>query len=229
MSRPDGIPFGGDEYIVTRHRFTKTSEITDVNFTGTNATAPTACMDRGGGGVLLTQAGADNDACLMANDSENIRLNLGPLAMYSIEFVAELDEATQADFMCGVVAGAYTITSPTNDFTIFRKDDGDTQVDVVSFKNGAGTTHTNVATFDTSTHRYRIDIQTGQTLGKGDVWWYIDDVLVKYEQFCTISDDEELKWMIGNQNGDGNARSCIVSEVNILQPNPRHSKWTVLT
>lgn len=195
------------------------SDIAAVVFSGTNATAPSHCRDAAGGGVLLTNGGSDDDACLMACDAEIFRLNQKD-GWYSVSFWAAFSDATQSDVFMGLAAGSYTIASPTNDFIGFKKDDGGTALTIRSYKNGAGTDDTlGGAVFTTALCQYRLIIHADpSTLGVATVYAYRDGERLGVIRGCVISDDEEMKWIIGIQNGEGSAKTGTVYRVQVRMP-----------
>lgn len=215
------LPMSGSPRIAKTWRFIQTGDITDMAFSGTNATTPSLGIDGAGGGVLCTNAGADNDSCQFQTDSEFIRFNILN-EIYHFEWVAAFNEATQNDVWFGVCTrDTDVIGSKPNDRIGFSKDDGDTYLDVENYMNGTDYgSSANVDTFATTKARYRITVRTGGTAAKGDVYFYKNGVLLKKLFGKTVVDDEELVMSFGVQNGEGSAKTGTVYEMSFDIPNP---------
>jgi hypothetical protein len=199
--------------------FNSTRDITDMTFSGTNGTAPSACRDAAGGGVLLTQGAADNDDCIMETDNEFIRFNTLN-ETYRFKWVVQFSDATQIDWFLLLAIDTADYHAGYTDGLGFHKDDGDTEIDVKTLKNSAGTTETAVETADANRHTYEIVVRTTPTAGVANIEYLIDNKQVAYLYGKTICDDEELKMVVMVQNGEAVAKTAIVWEMSYDIPNP---------
>ena len=100
-----------------------------------SGSATETCIDVVNGVLRLTNAGGDNDADELAQDCECWQL-VDSYPLYA-EIRFRISDALQSDFWFGLITGT-TFFTPPNDYVIFKKDDGDYNLDVANALNGAG-------------------------------------------------------------------------------------------
>lgn len=205
-----GLPLYGSPRSVVKLGFSVLSDLYSVEQGGTNNTSITDLIDGAGGGILLTYAGVENNETVVRSHGEIVRFNkLNDV--YNFQWVMSVSQATQVDWFLGLGIGACVATAPGTDCLGIRKDDGDTNIDVTSLKNSAGTTDLAVGTF-TAAHldRYHIKVRTGGTLGVADIYYYRNGHLLKKQAGATICDDEELHVFAGVAAGDASVSSMTL-------------------
>jgi len=190
------------------------------NFTITEVGACTQTLSDAddGGAVIFLNSAADNDG-------QNIRVGKGTDGtggaaithksnkLIFMEATIKLSEATQNDFYFGIYNKSTDAvgTIPTSGF-FFRKDDGDTQLDIVCVATGPGdTTQTvNVKTMDTGFHKYGIKITGG---AKAE--FYVDDLLIGTISTLTSfpASTVFMAPQFAHQNGDAVARTMTMKDL----------------
>lgn len=193
-----------------------------------SGTALTVQDGRGGYSTFVTAA-SDNDFYQYESKYEIFKLASGKHLWFWGAFKAS--EATQCDLVFGLGArinNGGTIDATHNvfdtgagnryDFMGFRKDDGDTQLDCECRKNGTATSETNVLTFAADTDIFvgmhavsttKVEFFAGTSLSG------LDDNVATLT--TNLPDDEELDFVFGLRNGDGNARTMYIYKAVILQ------------
>lgn len=200
-------------------------DLTAVDDTGIAATA--AIADELGGVLLLTNGAADNDSWEAQWRAETIDLNaLGKTVWIFGRF--KLSEATQSDFFFGAAIRDTTFIAGVSDGYFFRKDNGDTNTDIVIAKDAStfpdDYTQTNaVATMDTDWHEYAIRVQTdATTLGTATFTYYVDGTPVGGAiQTTSAPCDEVLALSFGLQNGSAASRNLRCDYIGVWYPDAR--------
>lgn len=130
------------------------------------------------GEVLLTNGATDdNSATQIMHKSESFKLVSGKKLWFEARFKTAAG-ATQIDWAIGLIEGedltAVTNNMPANGI-VFKKDDGDTNIDISSSDNGTDTEGAALGTWDTSYHILGFYFNGGAT-GAGTITPYIDRV-----------------------------------------------------
>src|SRR3990167_174742 len=209
--------------------FTSPADIDKFELTyvdGTNVDATAVIDDQIGGGLVLTNAAADDDSLQMQLRYETIRLNgLGDTVWLFGRF--KVSDATQSDFAFGASIRDTTVIAGSSDLVQIRKDDGDTNIDgavgmdISSFP-GDCSQNLAMATMDTSFHTYAIRIVLdGTTLGTGVVTYYVDTVATGSNTTTAIPHNEELALYFAIQNGAAAAKVLSIDKVAIWMPGMR--------
>lgn len=187
-----------------------------------------AVQDSRGGVGKFTTAASDNDFYQYSSKYEIFKLADGKHLWFWGAFQAS--EATQSDIIFGLGARVNSGSiDPTHnvfdtgagnrlDFVGFRKDDGDAYLDAECRKNGTATSSTAVLTVTAST-----DVFVGMHVIEADRVEFFAGTSVSAldDNVATITtnlpDDEELAFVFGLRNGDGNARSMSIYKAVIIQ------------
>lgn len=178
------------------------------------------------GAGTQTISDADNGILLLTNaaaDDNSISMQLGntadggagesflPTAGRNIWFEcrAAISDATQSDWLCGLVVTDTTPLANANGI-YFRKDDGDTQIDFETNASSIASTSSNIFTMNTGFITYGFKV-TGTNLVEA----YINDVLVA--RHTTQIPTTELRLTFHIQNGEGVAKSAQIDYVHVAQ------------
>lgn len=192
----------------------------DVTITnGGVDTSTIAISDASPPEAVFTNSATDNDSIEAQYKAETFRLNkLG--GTYWFGFEAKIGDATQADLLLGLMKRDVTFIAGVSDGIFFRKDDGDTNLDLVSAKDAAAfpddySQSNGVGTVDTSYHEYVFRVvMDANTLGTGTITFYRDGVGIGSAMtLTTIAHDEELAISFGHQNGEGAAKALSMRRI----------------
>lgn len=174
-----------------------------------------ALADRDGGWLEITTNDADDDSENIQAKAEIVKLTSGKRV--HVGFRVELpDDATQCGWFVGVAVKTSDVLSQgvgnTEDLIGFQKDDGDTDIDFVCQKNGAGAGSSAVGTAVASTVM-RVEFIKDED---DAVTIFIDGTSVGTVS-ADIPDDQELAPVFHLRNGDANARTMYVDYEDIKQ------------
>jgi hypothetical protein len=168
--------------------------------------ATQALANEDGGTLLVTNAAADNNSSFSQKIGESFLFEAGKKAWFRAR--VKVSDATQSDFVIGL---QITDTTPlaVTDGIYFRKDDGDTNIDLVVIKDSAATTGTAIgtivdATFINLAYYYN---------GVDKVVGFVNDVAVSSLATTNLPDDEELTISFGVQNGEAVAKTMTVDYI----------------
>lgn len=171
-----------------------------------------AVNDGVGGELTLTTNDADDDAEQRVYKTESFKLESGKKLWF--EARAKMSEDTDADMVLGLIKSE-NLTAVSDllpaDGVVFKKDEGDTDIDFVSSKNGTDDKAEEEGTLDTDYHRYGFYYD-----GDGTITPYIDGEAGTALE-ATICDDEELAPTIMVRAGDANARTLTVDYIRVVQ------------
>lgn len=168
--------------------------------------ATQALADADGGRLLITNAAADNDASFSQKVGESFLMEAGKKAWFVARF--QVSDATQSDWVMGL---QITDTTPlaVTDGIYFRKDDGDTNIDLVVIKDSTATTEAGIGTNADAT-----DVTVAFYYNGVDaVIGYIDGVAQASLAVTNLPDDEELTISFGIQNGEAVAKTMSVDYI----------------
>jgi len=166
-----------------------------------------------GGQILFTNAGADDDGCVLqlgavnAATGEAFIPTAGKRIFFETRFQA--NSATQSDIILGICVADTTAMANANSVA-FCKDDGDTNLDIrvmATTLSGEAV----VTTFAASTW-YKVGFVVTGT-DKMDYW--LNDV--KIGSLNVTMPSTEMKLTLGIQNGEGSASTMLVDYVHIAQ------------
>jgi len=172
--------------------------------------ATEALTDVQGGGLLVTNDDADNDADFFNLKGEGFKFVAGKKTFFKARF--KVSDATQSDFVMGL---QITDTTPlaVSDGVYFMKDDGDASLDLHVEKDGSDTTASAVATVSDDTFL----IAGFYYDGKSAIKYYVDDVHKGTSVTTNLPDDEELTVSFGIQNGAAAAKTMTVDYIFVSQ------------
>jgi|TARA_Y100000310_G_scaffold196353_1_gene196425 hypothetical protein len=172
--------------------------------------ATEAVTDVQGGGLLVTNDDADNDADFFNLKGESFKFVAGKKTFFKARF--KVSDATQSDFVMGL-----QITDATplavSDGVFWLKDDGDTNLDFHVEKDSSDTTASAVATVSDDTFL----IVGFYYDGKSAIKYYVDDVHKGTSVTTNLPDDEELTVSFGIQNGAAAAKTMTVDYIFVSQ------------
>jgi len=213
--------------IIDAHRFTDdfctipdTTYIWDLlESPRDSGAAAIACADKVNGVLEIVTGGDDDDNGELVQQCECWKL-VDCYPLYT-ELRFKLSDATQTDFWFGLITGvAGFFAGPPNDYVVFKKDDGDANLDFANAVDGAGN--------DTDTGQDLVD-DTWYRLafhwdGDGTIhWWVMQDgdfpqtVLATGTVTTSIVQDEELTIGFGIQAGEAAAKTLSVDYLKIVQ------------
>jgi hypothetical protein len=199
--------------MVVFYDFLNDTELSDWTFTAiATGTAPTVVADADGGQVVINHTGTtDNDGVAANYDSEFFKFT--PNREYLWAARVTFNQATQNDWAMGMWI---TDTSPVDaatdpsDGVWFRKDDGDTNIDVEVIKDNVDTNSVSTA----SAHVYAIRVETKATVRENKIEFLIDGAVVaSFSNTANLVDDEEMTLGFGIINGDASLSSMTVDWV----------------
>ena len=172
--------------------------------------ATEAVTDVQGGGLLVTNDDADNDADFFNLKGESFKFVAGKKTFFKARF--KVSDATQSDFVVGL---QITDTTPlaVSDGVYFMKDDGDASLDLHVEKDGSDTTASAISTVADDTFL----IAGFYYDGKSAIKYYVDDVHLGTSVTTNLPDDEELTVSFGIQNGAAAAKTMTVDYIFVSQ------------
>ena len=182
-----------------------------------SGSASYGCTDLVNGVLLITNDGADDDNVEISNMCECWKL-IDCYPFYA-EIRFKISDAIQSDFWFGLITGN-TFFTPPNDYVVFKKDDGDANLDFANAINGAGNdTDTGIDLANLTWYRLGIHWD-----GAGTIRWFViqdgnfpQTILATGTVTTSIVQDEELKIGFGIQNGEAAAKSLYVDYVKCVQ------------
>ena len=177
---------------------------------GGSGAATEAVTDVQGGGLLVTNDDADNDADFFNLKGESFKFVASKKTFFKARF--KVSDATQSDFVVGL---QITDTTPlaVSDGVYFMKDDGDASLDFHVEKDGSDTTASAISTVSDDTFL----IVGFYYDGKSAIKYYVDDVHKGTSVTTNLPDDEELTVSFGIQNGAAAAKTMTVDYIFVSQ------------
>ena len=173
-----------------------TTEWTITTVEAGSSSATEATSDAQGGVLVLTNDAADDDADQIQYVNEVFKFTAGNPLWF--EARAKLSVTTNVDMAIGLIAAEDLTAVADNmpaDGCVWKKDDGDTNLDFASCKNGTNDTTNALGTLDTNWHKYGFYFD-----GDGTIRFYLDGVGVGVA-VTTLCDDEELAFFAMVRNG----------------------------
>lgn len=174
-----------------------------------------ALTDIDGGGLLLTNAAADNDSIELQKVGESFLLAAGKRAFFKARL--KVSDATQSDFLIGLAVTDTTLQGAVSgagvtDGIFFNKDDGDALLDVQCQKNattgqtrGVGIATVVADTFLTVAWAYD---------GVNEVKYFVNNVhLGTLDASSTYLPDTDLTVSVAVQNGEAVAKTMTVDYI----------------
>jgi hypothetical protein len=168
--------------------------------------ATQALADEDGGVLLITNAGVDNDSSFSQKIGESFLMETGKQAWFEARL--KVSDATQSDWVMGL---QITDTTPLDvtDGIFFRKDDGDTNIDLVVEKDDTATESLAIGTNADDTY-----VRVGFYYNGNDaVIGFIDGVAQASLATTNLPDDEVLTISFGVQNGETAAKTMSVDYI----------------
>lgn len=167
-----------------------------------SGSASEATGDALGGVLTLTNDDADDDADQIIYVNEAFDFDSGPIWF---EARLKVPVTTNIDLMAGLIATedltAVTDNLPANG-VVWKKDDGDSDLDVASADAGTDQAKSAVGSLDTDWHRYGLAIDNDRNVGA-----YLDGVNVAHIDGSYVDTDNLVAPSLMVRNGDGNARN----------------------
>ena len=167
--------------------------------------ATQALTNADGGVLLVTNAAADNNSSFSQKVGESFLMATGKKAWFEARF--QVSDATQSDFIVGM---QITDTTPlaVTDGIFFRKDDGDTDIDIVVTKDSVITTA--VAATIVAATNIRLSFYYN---GSDEIVYFVDGAYKGKLATTNLPDDEELTISFGIQNGEAVAKTMSVDYI----------------
>ena len=179
--------------------------------------ATEALADMVNGVLVVTNDAADNDSDELVRDAEAFMLLAGYPFYAEIRF--KISDAIQSDFWFGLITGDTFFTTP-DDYCVFKKDDGDYNIDFAIAKDGTGTstdTTIDLAALTWIRLGFHFD-------GAGTVRWFVftdsDEPQVCAAMgsiTANIPNDEYMSIGFGIRNGEAAAKVLYVDYIKAVQ------------
>lgn len=166
---------------------------------GTAGTAAIALGNDDGGVLVITNGTTDDDSQNIQKIGESFQFETGKGTWFKTRF--KINAATQSDLFIGLAITDTDVITATSDGVYFRKDDGDTNLDFVSERDGVLAESLAVTTLSDDTYVAAGFYYDGGT----NIAVYIDDVLVSNVTVDSTSDfptNEALTLTMAVRNGD---------------------------
>lgn len=203
------------------YAFQRDAEISDFTITeidgGTAVSAPTTVLDAGLGGLSFTNGAQDNDSFEIQHKVENWLLD-SP-GKYWFTGRLDVSDDDQVDVYLGMIITDTTILAGVTDGVYLRKDDGDTNWDLVIERNSTEVASTAIATLDTDEHEYAIVVDVYSATGWGKVTVLIDGVIVHSKETTNLPYDESLTASASVTDGEAAAITWILRRIACASPN----------
>jgi hypothetical protein len=187
------------------------------NETASGSGTPLAVTDVVGGGAIFTNGASDDNYYFYESGAEIAQL----VATYDVwfEIILQVSDATQSDLFAGLCArlASGNLFDNRVDCVGFRKDDGDTNIDLET--DITGETATSSAAQGTLADA--TDISLGfHYNGKDErVYFFIDDAYVN--SIATTLPTTELCVAFGLRNGEGVAKVMVVKAIKLMVEVPK--------
>jgi len=168
--------------------------------------ATQALTDIDGGGLLITNAAADNDSSFSQKVGESFLFVPGKELFFKARF--KVSDATQSACFIGL---QITDTTPlaVSDGVYFLKRDGAATLDFIVNKNTTLTTTSAVATLADDTF---VELAFHYN-GIDNINIFVNDARVANSVITNLPDDEELTISFGIQNGEAVAKTMTVDYI----------------
>lgn len=159
--------------------------------------------DAAGGVLRITNSATDDDSVGMQLSGETFL----PTSNKNIfcEFKVKISDATQTDFLVGLVVRDISPLAHT-DGIVFRKDDGDTNWDFATTASSTSSEETGIATADTDYIKLGVKVS-----GTNSVTYWVNDS--QAGSFDTNIPATELTPTIVLKNGEGTAKTADVQHI----------------
>lgn len=177
----------------------------DWTVTETSGSATQGIVDGDGGLLRLTNVTGDN-GIVQLQSKEGFKFVAGKKVFYEVSF--ESVEATQVDLFAGLMITGTDPVAGVTDGVFFRKDDGDTNIDVVVTKDSAVTTAV-AATLAANT-RVKLGFYYN---GVDSIQYAVDGVVKGSLAVTNLPDDEELAVTLTTQNGQTTSSNMTIDYV----------------
>uniref|UniRef100_A0A6M3JSB4 Putative structural protein n=1 Tax=viral metagenome TaxID=1070528 RepID=A0A6M3JSB4_9ZZZZ len=183
----------------------------DWTVTETDAGATQALADGDGGQLLITNTAADDDLVGIQLAKESFTLESGKKAWFTARIKGS--DATQMDWLVGLhVTDTSPIASAPSDGVYFRKDDGDTNIDIAVVASSATVAEVNgIAT--ATTGFVRLDIYFD---GVDTIHYFVDGVEIGTIE-TTSFPTTELNVSFAVQNGEAVAKTLTVDWIGAVK------------
>ena len=185
-------------------------DIVTVEAGGSDATE--AIGDAAGGVLVITNDAADDDADQLTWKTESFKLAAGKRLFCAIR--ATISDATQADLALGLIANedlSAVMDNMPGDGVVWKKEDGDTELDFASCKDGTNDLQAAEGTATTAAREYAFYFD-----GVATITPYLDGV-AGTPCVTTICQDEELAPTLLVRNGEAVAKVLSVDYIEVNQ------------
>lgn len=207
------VPHPCDAYVYFND-FIKATDYSTTDWTLTTVevagTASEAIAGAGGGHLVVTNGTNEDDYDSFQLIPETFKLVAAKKTWFRARM--KVSDATQSDFLIGLVI---TDTDPMTSFTdgiVFKKDDGDTNLDFSSLKDSAGSTATAIHTVVDDTF-----MNLGFYFDGVNIEVYVNGNLVKKFDSATFCDNEDLAVTFHIQNGAAAAKVLTLDYIYVAQ------------
>jgi len=197
------------------------NEIAEAWITTETGAATQVIADAVGGELLLTNAASDDDACFMQHRGEKWKCAAGKPLFFYIRFKVNDDD--QIDWIAGLNVIDTTPLAAQDGIT-FRKDDGDTNIDFNTDKDGTQTDAD--TTLDAVASQYLALAFFFDGTGAVKAYGYTNataanvnfsNLALLLTHTTNICDDEEMTITFGVQNGEAVAKTMNIDRIIVRQ------------
>jgi hypothetical protein len=193
--------FEADQWVITR----------------VGATPNEAIANADGGRLLLTMAATDDSSSSLqwsgddaAGAVETFKFQVGKELWFKSRF--QVSDVVQSDFIMGL---QITDTTPlaVSDGVYFRKDDGDSDLDLVVIKGGVATTTTMTGVLANATDVTVGYYYNGKAGTAGAIEIFVNDIKRATSVVTNLPDTEELTVSFHMQNGEAVAKTMSLDYI----------------
>ena len=194
-------------------------EANAYKFAETNSGSGTAlaCQDVVGGGAKFTNGAGDNNYYFYESGAEIAQLVAGYDLWF--EIVLQVSDATQSDLFAGLCArlASGNLFDNRVDCVGFRKDDGDTDIDLET--DVSGSTATSATAKGTLADAADISLGFHYRGDQERVYFFIDNAYVY--SIATTLPTTEMCVSFGLRNGEGVAKTMTVKIIKLIMEVPK--------
>lgn len=187
-------------------------DFTTTLIEGGTASATISFLDVNNGVLQIVTDIAATDGAQMQLENEFFKMNVVDKET-TFKCRCKIDKATQSNFLVGLLPLNATVWAGFTDGVYFRKDDGDTAIDVGCKLNSSETVLLNRKVMDTEFHTYFFSVVPTSTDGEGQVEFWIDGLRVASFTTAYLPYDEACTLTFAYLNGEAGAATMQIDYI----------------